>query len=448
MTESKSSAAQAPASSATESKPEEKVSVSAKARTSKKASTSKTTTKTTRASAKKVQAEVSVEKIEAQTTQSVTEKKETPQTNPASDPLAEKKTTGTTTQKPSKQSPAKKPAVAQKNPNPANVKQNRKGKKNPARLNQNRGQAPGNKRTFLMSGKETLSSTMFPNMQKVDSPEAIENASVSIIDRENAWLVGISTDANHPVNVPVSHAGDSKVPPQVMKLPKVPPETRPGRAAMFGNAPLDPVQYVPRQKSQDFSKAYLKEVVYVDSDTAQQVLESSYHHTNKNLSIIMTVLRHYDKKSFREVQKLILLRLSEIETHFNSRIAEVTAQLEKFVPEENRRIAFHDVQRHYTVPISTPYSLKYITCIRLLDRLIGRLEAQHISCLLDIDELESAVKNEREILFKFARQVFHERENRLIDARKHSNPGLANEISREEMRAEQAMDQVLVEEQK
>lgn len=245
-----------------------------------------------------------------------------------------------------------------------------------------------------------------------------------------------------PPSMSVKHTKAKVTPTQTMKLPKVPPETRPGRDAMFGNAPLDPVEYIPRQKSEDYSKAYLKEMVYADSQCAQQVIEASFTHTNKNLSIICTVLRIYDKNSFNEAADLIDEKLSSLESYYISRIDAVTEELESCIEEENRRVAFHDRQRSYLLPISTPYSLRYITCIKLLDRLVSRLEAKKLVGLIGYTDFDKTIEVERSLLFTFAREVYHERLNRLIDARKKVIPGVANEIARAEQLAAKNIDAI------
>ncbi len=246
----------------------------------------------------------------------------------------------------------------------------------------------------------------------------------------------VPLNSTQPNNVQVTHGKDAMTPPQTMKMPKVPPETRPGRAAMFGNVPMNPIHYEPRHKAEDYSRAYLREKVFIDSDSAQRLFESSYDDVNVSFSVLTSVLRRFDKSTFNKTEKQIIAELTKIQQHFIYAIDEISKTIEQCVPEENRRVAYHDHEREYEVPIHTPYSLRFITCVALYDRYISRLNAALITGLIDYDNLDTCTRTASEILKGFVRNTVMLRYRSIRDLTAKS--GRKTEIKRATQMAEKA----------
>lgn len=278
------------------------------------------------------------------------------------------------------------------------------------------------------------SNALTPNQftQKVfeDSSEALSRA---LVRKEQKALLFTELDPD----VPVKHSKESKVPAKIMKLPKVPPETRPGRAAMFGNIPLDPVKYEPRHKSEDYSKAYLKESVHLDSDQAQRLFENCYDDINISFSILATVYRRFDPKGFLETEKKFVSDLSRIQEHFRQGINDVAVSLNECVKEENRRVAFHDHEREYVVPINTPYSLRFVTCLTLYDRYVSRLNAALITGIIDYDGFDECLKSSGDVLQKFRKDVILLRHRLMKELR--SKSGEKAEVKKAEQIAQRSI---------
>ena len=274
-----------------------------------------------------------------------------------------------------------------------------------------------------------MSNARFVDKVFQNSSEALSRA---LVRKEQKQLLDQVLDSDIPIN----HSHDAKAPTQVMKMPKVPPETRPGRAAMFGNVPLSPLQYEPRHKSEDFSKAYLREKVYLDTDQAQRLFENCYDDVNVSFSILTTVLRRYDKDAFNRTEKTIINELTRIQEHFRKGLTDVASSLDECVKEENRRVAFHDHEREYVVPIHTPYSLRYITCVTLYDKYVSRLNAALITGIVDYDSFDSCLRAANTILQQFRHDAIIIRHRTLRDLRNHS--GKRTEIKRAEQMAEKS----------
>ena len=274
-----------------------------------------------------------------------------------------------------------------------------------------------------------MSNARFVDKVFQNSSEALSRA---LVRKEQKQLLDQVLDSD----VPINHSHDAKAPTQVMKLPKVPPETRPGRAAMFGNVPLSPLQYEPRHKSEDFSKAYLREKVYLDTDQAQRLFENCYDDVDVSFSILATVLRRYDKDAFNRTEKTIINELTRIQEHFRKGLTNVASSLDECVKEENRRVAFHDHEREYVVPIHTPYSLRYITCVTLYDKYVSRLNAALITGIVDYDSFDSCLRAANTILQQFRHDAIIIRHRTLRDLRNHS--GKRTEIKRAEQMAEKS----------
>ena len=274
-----------------------------------------------------------------------------------------------------------------------------------------------------------MSNARFVDKVFQNSSEALSRA---LVRKEQKQLLDQVLDAD----VPINHKQDAQTPTQVMKMPKVPPSTRPGRAAMFGNVPLSPLQYEPRHKSEDFSKAYLREKVYLDTDQAQRLFENCYDDINVSFSILATVLRRYDKDAFNRTEKTIIAELTRIQEHFRKGLTDVASSLDECVKEENRRVAFHDHEREYVVPIHTPYSLRYITCVTLYDKYVSRLNAALITGIVDYDSFDSCLRAANTILQQFRHDAIIIRHRTLRDLRNHS--GRRTEIKRAEQMAEKS----------
>lgn len=286
-----------------------------------------------------------------------------------------------------------------------------------------------------------MSNARFSDKVFQNSSEALSRA---LVRKEQRAILENVLDADEPIQtVPVVHKKDASIPPQVMKNPKVPPETRPGRAAMFGNIPLDPLQYEPRHKSEDFSKAYLRERVYIDSDQAQRLFENSYDDVNVSFSILTTVLRRFDKPAFLKAEKKINDDITQIEEHYRKGLTDVATSLNECVKEENRRVAFHDHEREYVVPIHTPYSLRYITCVTLFDKYVSRLNAALITGIIDYDSFDACLKAASGILQNFRHEVIRMRHDLMRELRNRS--GRKTEVSRAEQIAEHSARQEKVE---
>lgn len=286
-----------------------------------------------------------------------------------------------------------------------------------------------------------MSNARFSDKVFQNSSEALSRA---LVRKEQRAILENVLDADEPIRtIPVVHKKDASIPPQVMKNPKVPPETRPGRAAMFGNIPLDPLQYEPRHKSEDFSKAYIRERVFLDSDQAQRLFENCYDEVNVSFSIMTTVLRRFDKPAFLTAEKKINADITQIQDHYRKGLTDVATSLNECVKEENRRVAYHDHEREYTVPIHTPYSLRFITCVTLFDKYVSRLNAALITGIIDYDSFDACLKAASGILQNFRHEVVMMRHSLIRDLRSRS--GRKTEVARAEQIAEHSARQEKVE---
>ena len=323
----------------------------------------------------------------------------------------------------------------EKKPNPA-PNQNQKQKGNQAKK-RNRSRRPVPVPPKMSNAR--FSDKVFQNSSEALSRVLVRKEQKALLKNNLHGEVldaDVPLDPTQPSNVQVTHGKDAMTPTQTMKMPKVPPETRPGRAAMFGNVPMNPIHYEPRHKAEDYSRAYLREKVFIDSDSAQRLFESTYDEVNVSFSVLTSVLRRFDKSTFNKTEKQIISELTKIQQHFIYAIEEISKTIEQCVPEENRRVAYHDHEREYEVPIHTPYSLRFITCVALFDRYVSRLNAALITGLIDYDNLDSCTRTASDILRNFVRNTVMLRYRSIRDLTAKS--GRKTEIKRAAQMAEKA----------
>lgn len=177
------------------------------------------------------------------------------------------------------------------------------------------------------------------------------------------------------------------------------------------------VEPVSRYRSEDFSRAYLKKPLTLYSDSAQRFFERSYEVTDQNLIGLTLVLEvNADKDLVQRTEDELRKKFSDMK----AKLINCINLLKKMHNEAGAtdQIAGYDHKRDYELPLHTPFSSEFITCIELFDRIMARVDAAWVSGIMPTASRSELSRKWLQEMQTFARSFYTMRNNATAEAKR------------------------------